>query len=143
MTEYYCHQCAISSFLVTPASPGSLIGTTHQLGKFMKHTAPSASATYTINSVFNDPTYQAYESYVVSAAASGFLEIDDRGRKDIIWFAGSQTGVEYHDGVFVAPTDGVKVVLPEDDRRIHAFPIGASPSQCAVCVSCGRVIPLW
>ena len=143
MTQYYCHQCAISNSLVRPASPSSLNDTPCKMDKFIKHTAPSASAIYPINSVFNDPTYQAYENHVVNAAASGFLEIDDLGRKNIIWFAGSQIGVEYHDGVFVAPTDGVKLVLPEDDDRLHAFSIGSSPLRSTLCASCGRPIPFW
>ncbi len=107
----------------------------------MKHTAPSASAVYPINSVFNDSTYQSYENHIVNAAASGFLEIDDKGRKNIIWFAGSQIGVEYHNGVFVTPTDGVKLVLSEDDNRLHAFSIGSSPLQSASCAFCGKLIP--
>jgi len=109
----------------------------------MKHTAPCSSAIYPINSVFKDPTYETYENHIVNAAASGFLEIDDRGRKNIIWFAGSQIGVEYNDSVFVAPTDGVKLVLPEDENKIHAFSIGSSPMQSTTCASCGRTIPFW
>lgn len=143
MAQYYCHQCAISKSLVTPVSPSSLTDTPYKAGKFIKHTAPSASSIYPINSVFNDPTYQAYENHFVNAAASGFLEIDDHGRKNIIWFAGSQIGVEYHNGVFVAPTDGVKLVLPEDDNRLHPFSIGSSPMKSALCASCGRLIPFW
>ena len=141
MAQYYCHQCAISNSLVSPVSPSSLTDTPYKAGKFMKHTAPSASVVYSINSIFNDPTYKTYENHVVNATASGFLEIDDWGRKNIIWFAGSQIGVEYHNGVFVAPTDGVKLVLPEDDSRLHAFSIGSSPLQSMLCASCGRPIP--
>jgi hypothetical protein len=141
MPQYYCHQCAISNSLVRPASPSSLTDTPYKLCKFIKHTAPSASAVYSINSVFNDPTYQAYENYVVNATASGFLEIDYQGRKSIIWFAGSEIGVEYHNGVFVAPTDGVKLVLPEDVSRLHPFSIGSSPLKSTSCASCGRSIP--
>ena len=143
MAQYYCHQCAISGSLVRPVSSSSLTDTLYKADKFIKHTPPSASAVYSINSVFNDSTYQTYESYVVNAAASGFLEIDNRGRKNIIWFVGSQVGVEYHNGVFVAPTDGVKLVLPEDESKLHAFSIGSSPLQSRSCASCGKPIPFW
>ena len=114
-----------------PVSPSSLTDTAYKLDKFIKHTAPSASAVYPINSVFDDATYHAIEGHIVNTIASGFLEIDDRGRHSHIWYAGSRIGAEYHNGVFVAPTDGVKVVLFEDDTKVHAFPIGASPSRAS------------
>ena len=141
MTEYFCHQCAISCSLVTPASPVNLTGSQYQLDKFIKHTAPAAA--YQLNSVFDDPTYKSYGDYVVSTAASGALQIDDHGRKNLVWFAGRRTGAEYCSGVFAAPTEGVKVVLPENDTKLHAYPIAASPHSCAICPSCGTTIPLW
>jgi hypothetical protein len=143
MSQYYCHQCAISNALVCPVSPSSLTDTAYKLDKFIKHTAPSASAVYPINTVFDDPTYPTIESLVVNTAASGFLEVDDRGRKNLIWYAGSRIGVEHHNGVFVAPTDGAKVVLSEDDTKVHAFSIGASPSRAEFCALCGKPIPFW
>jgi len=143
MAQHYCHQCAMFNSLVSPVSPSSLIDTCYKFGKFMKHTAPSASAVYPVNSFFDDPTYHTYENYVVTTAASGFLEIDDCGRKNLIWYAGSRIGAEYHGGMFVAPTEGVKLVLSEDDSSIHAFSIGASPSRTGFCDSCGKPVPFW
>ncbi len=139
--KYFCHQCAISNSLITPASPTTLTGTRYQLDKFIKHTAPSRS--YHLLSVFDDPTYGAYSSYVVSTGASGMLQIDDHGRKNLIWFAGRRTGAEYQDGVFAAPADGVKVVWAESDTKLHAFPIAASPPSTVTGASCGRELPLW
>ena len=143
MAQYYCHTCSISRALVHPVSPSSLTDTVYKLDKFIKHTAPAASSVYGITSVFEDPAYYSVESYLVNAAASGFLEIDDRGRCNLIWYAGSRVGAEYHNGVFVAPTDGVKVVLPEDDAKIHTYSIGSSPSRSEFCASCGNPIPFW
>lgn len=141
MSQYYCHQCSISGSLVTPANPSSLTGTHYQLGKFIKHTSPTAS--YNLNSVFADPTYQAYSGYVVNTIASGLLEVDNQGCKNLIWFAGSQNGVEYRSGLFTAPTKGVKVVWPESDSKLHAFPIAASPQRIEGCFSCGKQIPFF
>lgn len=141
MSRYYCHECSILNGLVTPASPVSLTGTSYQLGKFIKHTAPTG--TYPLNSIFDDPTYDTYSQYVVTGTASGLLEIDDGNRKNFIWFAGRRTGAEYRNGIFIAPTSGVKVVLPEDDTKLHAFPITASPPSTVNCVSCGKPLPLW
>ena len=143
MPQYYCHQCAISGSLVTPASPVSLTGTEYLLGKFIKHTAPSSIASDSIHSVFTDPTYKTYEGYVVNTAASGFLEIDNNKKKNLIWFAGSRIGVQYRNGKFDAPADGVKLVLPENENKIHAFSLPASPLQSVSCASCGRAIPVY
>jgi hypothetical protein len=141
MNQYYCHQCAISNGLVVPANPNTLTGTSYQLGKFIKHTAPTG--TYPLNSVFDDPTYDTYSRYIVSGTASGLLEIDDLGRKNFVWFAGQRTGAEYQNGVFIAPASGVKIVLPEDYTKLHAFPITTSPGSISNCVSCGKILPLW
>ncbi len=107
----------------------------------MKHSSPTAS--YNLNSVFSDPTYQAYSGYIVNTVASGLLEVDDQGRKNLMWFAGSQNGVEYRSGTFTAPTEGVKVVWSENESKLHAFPIAASPHRIEVCASCGNPIPLF
>jgi hypothetical protein len=139
MAKYLCHRCAISNSLVYPASPADLVDTEYQLEKFIKHTAPAGSSD--LNSVFNDPSYRTYSRYIVNTSASGFLEIDDRNRKNLIWFAGSQNGVEYRDGAFSAPTDAVKVVWPENEERIHAFPIVSSTLEGIRCASCGKPIP--
>ncbi len=141
MSKYYCHECMMVNSIVTPASPIALTGTQYQLDKFIKHTAPSQS--YPLNSVFDDPTYKAYSKYVVSTSASGLLEIDDQGRNNLMWFAGSRTGAEYRNGVFTAPTEGVKVVWPESGTKLHAFPITGSPHRSVNCASCGKALPLW
>jgi len=131
----------MSNCLVTPASPISLTGTQYQLSKFIKHTVPSGS--YRLDSVFDDPTYKEYSDYIVNTSASGLLETDDLDRKNLIWFAGSHTGAVYCNGVFVAPTHGVKVVLPESETKLHAFPIAGSPHRKVTCALCGRLLPLW
>lgn len=140
MPQYFCHACSVS-VLVTPVFPASLTGTSYQLEKYIKHTAPTGI--YTINSVFDDPTYNAYSGYIVTGTISGLLEIDDYGRKNFIWYAGEQTGVEYQNGVFIAPASGVKIVFPEDDTRLHAFPITAQSGTTNYCANCGAPLPMW
>jgi len=141
MTQYFCHECQMLLGLVSPANPISLTGTNYQLERFIKHTAPTG--TYTINSVFADPTYTTYANYIVSGSVSGFLEIDDYGRKNIIWFAGEHTGAEFRNGVFIAPTNGIKIVLPENAAWIHAFPLTGNPDAINYCDSCGKPLPMW
>jgi len=142
MLQHYCHECSVLNGLVIPASPSSLTGTSYQLEKYIKHTAPTGIYEG-LNSVFDDPTYEAYSGYTVTGTASGLLEIDYKNRKNLIWYAGSPTGVEYRNGIFTAPTTGVKIVLPEDGGKIHAFPITASPHSVAKCLLCGKPLPLW
>lgn len=73
---------------------------------------------------------------------SGLLEIDDFGRKNFIWYAGEITGAEYRNGIYVAPTNGVKIVLPENATRLHAYPILAQPKIINHCLNCGAPLPM-
>jgi hypothetical protein len=142
MPTYYCRQCYTSLELLPHQAPSaSLTGTHYQLERFIKHTDPTG--TYSINSVFDDPTYSAYRDYIVTGTMSGFLEVDDRNRNNLIWYAGKSTGIEYQDGVFSAPTNGVKIVLSHDETRIHAFPIASQPNLINYCQNCGTPIPMW
>lgn len=53
--------------------------------------------------------------------ASGSTEIDDYNRKNNVWFAGSNNGLSFRDGALETPTDTVKVVLSDNDGKVHAF----------------------
>ncbi len=141
MSQYFCHTCSSVLGLVIPASPTSLTGTYYQLEKYIKHTAPTKI--YAINSIFDDPTYLAYSGYIVTGTISGLMEIDDHGRKNFIWYAGERTGAEYRNGMFIVPTSGIKIVLPEDDTKLHAFPIISNPGLINYCLNCGLPLPMW
>lgn len=138
MTEYYCHTCAIRLKLVSPAEPTTFSGNDYQLSKFMKHTMPSGWVG--VNSVFTDPSYETYANYLVSTTHSGCLEIDDRGRKNMIWYAGSGTGLTYENGLFKFSGDGVKVVCAEDEHKIHGFPFDSAMIRPKFCHSCGKPV---
>ncbi len=136
MSEYYCHSCAVKLGLITPTITTNLTGCDYQLEKFIKHTAPTGC--YSINSVFDDPSYSNYRNYTISGSLSGCLEIDGGGRKNLLWYAGEQVGLTYS-GAFVIPASGVKIVFHDDDTKIHPFPF--NPPQVKVCKSCGTLIP--
>ncbi len=138
MSEYYCHSCAGEMGLMNPASPLSLTGTDYQLGKFIKHTDPTG--TYPINSVFGDTDYGTYENYVVSSAGSGFLELDDRGRRNIVWVAGKTIGATYKNGIYTYPDDAVRIVLHDNQWKIHAFPTLSDKVQSKRCKRCGVLV---
>lgn len=142
--EYYCHECAISTGVIDTieAEKLNLTGTSYQCGKFMKHTAPTGTFLEK-NSIFVDPTYKNYRDNVITGSISGMVEIDERGRKNIIWHAGKVTGVMLVNGVYVAPEDGVKIVLSENEEKIHAYPISGIVGLVRKCQRCGTKLPCW
>ena len=138
MPKYYCHTCCRASGLIAPVDPSALPPGPYQLGKFVKHTAPSS--VHSVNSIFHDPDWSAYEQYLVNTAASGCLEIDDQNRKNLILFAGQEVGLLKVNGVFRAPCSGVKLVCSEDAVKAHGFPIAFEP-QSRTCESCTGSVP--
>lgn len=137
--QYYCHDCAIRGGLLKPAVPSPLTGTQELLEKYLKHTSPTSN--YTFNSVFTGPSSESYQRYVVTTVASGHVQVDDRGRTNVVWVASEQTGITYQNGAFVGPTNAVKVVFHDNDKKIHGFPIASSELGVARCAVCGRSIP--
>jgi hypothetical protein len=132
---YYCHRCAAQlGYLATVYTSGPL-QSAYQLGKFVKHTVPGGDA-----SVFESTASGPYGRYIVGAAASGLVELDDRGRRNIIYIAGQKTGFNYKDGALVGPTDAVKVVLSSGGKKVHAFPVSAAALATKRCASCGDSI---
>jgi len=138
MSDYFCHACAIKLGYVNPISTPTpnLTGTNYQLAKFLKHTAPTG--VHSINSVFDNPAYSAYQNHVISGQLSGCVEMDNNNRKNVIWYAGEQVGITYS-GSFNFPVSGVKIVLEGDQTKVHAFPV-AHP-QSMHCKNCGCLIP--
>ena len=136
MSHYYCHACAVKKGLVTPTITANLTGTNYQLDKFIKHTAPTGN--YAMNSVFNDPKYPTYRDYTISGALSGCVEVDNKGRSNIIWYAGKETGLTYS-GNFNLPVSGIKIVLHQDNAKIHAYPFQVPETKH--CQDCGVLIP--
>ena len=114
------------------------LASTYQLDKWIKHTKPTK--VYDVNSIFASPSTGMYKGWFVSSSVSGSMEEDDLGRTNFIWFAGQQTGATYDKGVFSFPTDAVKLVLPHDADKIHAFPVSSTGYAADTCASCGRHI---
>ncbi|SRR6266545_1586737 len=138
LTQHFCHSCATSMGIPAATPTERLFETPYQLAKYMKHTAPGTA--YDINSVFSDPSTAAYAGYVVSIMGSGWYQVDDWGRYNMTWYAGSQTGAEYRGGTFHVPASGVKVVCYQDEFKIHAYP-DAAIVPATTCLRCGIPIP--
>ena len=138
MTVRYCHQCGVELSLLRDVYTSEPLGTSYQLGKFMKHTAPNPLLD--VVSVFETTSEGRYRNYIVDAAASGGVELDDAGRRNIVWLAGERTGFRYEAGRLAGPTDGIKVVLSSEARKIHAFPIRAATLTTTYCARCGGLV---
>lgn len=137
MSEYYCHRCALAQPLFTPVQVDALnlTGSQYQLEKFVRHTMPTDYSG--LLSVFDNPAYDKYKGFTVNGSASGSVERDDKGRTNIVWYAGQNIGVTYRDGVFFTTADTVKVVLVNNQIRIHSFPVDSFKYEKKKCKICG------
>lgn len=138
MAACYCHPCSAKLGLLNDVYTSEPLGTQYQLTKFMKHTVPSTC--HDVVSVFESTSTGRYEQYVVDAGASGAVEIDDRGRRNIVYLAGERAGFRWERGVLQGPQDGIKVVLSSESGRVHAFPIEPSALRTGRCTRCGGPI---
>ena len=137
MQKYYCSTCAAKRGYLS-AVTSSLLKNNYQLDKYIKHTVPNPS--YPVQSVFDSASTQAYQNYIVSASLSGSVQIDDQGRKNIIWIAGKKIGFKYENGKIQHPENCVKVVLSTDSGSIHAYSQSSTEFFGAVCSDCGRIV---
>jgi DNA-directed RNA polymerase subunit RPC12/RpoP len=136
--KYYCHKCANELSLIPSPPSGKIVRTPYQYEKHLKHT--SFDATYSIQSIFSDSSTSAYANYIVDSIDTGAVEIDEQGRKNIIWCAGRETGFHFKSGKLVRPSDAVKVVLYLDKDKLHAFPENSTSFNTATCNNCGKRI---
>jgi len=139
MPVYYCHDCASSMGELRDVCSSGPFSSTYQLDKYIKHTVPSSS--YAIQSILDDTSATLYRNYIVNAAASGSVEFDDYGRKNIIYVASTGgIGTTFKNGRFVRSNNMIKVVLPSDPNKIHAFTDSSTNYSTAFCASCGKSI---
>jgi len=140
MSEYYCHSCALGQSLYQPVEPDklNLTASQYQLNKFVKHTTPTSLAGTV--SVFDDPGYDKYKLFTVNTSGSGSVERDDQGRTNIVWYAGEDIGITFVNGHFLTTGDTVKVVLHNNELKIHSFPVDSFKYEQKKCKACGRDI---
>jgi hypothetical protein len=124
--------------LPTPPS-GKLVGTTFQAGKLAKHINAPLTTNAPVVGVFPTTSTAAYRSYALSAMEYGSVVIDHRG-PSVIQGTTAQTGDRFERGVFVRPTDAVKVVLVADPSRVHAYPVNSTIYSTYACNECSGPI---
>jgi hypothetical protein len=138
MKTYYCHQCAKQKGLIEDPPAGKKVRSQYQYDKHEKHTQIDSS--YRLQSIFSDPSTFVYADYMVSTMMEGAVEIDDFGRKNLIWCAGKQTGFRVEAGNMIRPTDAVKVVLSSASSSVHAYPENSTSFDAGKCAECGKPI---
>ena len=140
MNKYYCHDCAAVNGTLRPPPKGeTLTDNAYKLEKYIKHTLPNSSIDY--KTVFTGISSESYQHYVVTAVASGHVQIDNKNRVNIVWIGSETTGIALQGGRFIGNMKAVKVVCYSDTNRIHGYPISVSEINSARCVQCGRIIP--
>jgi hypothetical protein len=136
--SYYCHSCSIARSYLGSIATGSVLATTYQLDKFMKHTSPDPR--WDVQSVFASPSTQSYRGYIVNSALSGSVHVGAGGRQTVIWVAGETIGFNYVNGTIAHPENAVKVVLSTDSGRIHAYPQSSTKFEGARCADCHQPV---
>lgn len=134
-----CWQCSNSLGYSVGLDPATVLNSTYQLDKFVKHTRPMWTVSG-INSVFSDPSTQAYAQYVVSSAASGSVALDRFGQASFIWYAAVTVGATYKNGSYLFSNDAVKLVLPYQETKLHAYSVSSTGYNALRCFRCNEPI---
>lgn len=150
LSKYFCPDCVKKNNMLFSAINPNMCNLTgsnakdYKSRKWNKH--GNNRGQFSQNSVFtNDKgdtsfsiTHDDYKDYTIQTFASGSLEEDDFGRKNIVWFASKTTGVFYKNGILQGTCDGVKFVLFKDDDKIHGFPTSSADFLTHTCSLCGN-----
>ena len=140
MNTYYCHDCAVINATLRPPPKGEgFTDNGYKLDKYIKHTLPSSSSGY--KTVFTGVTSESYQNFIVTAVASGHVQVDRQNRINIVWVGSETTGIALQGGRFVGDMSAVKVVCHSDTNKIHGYPIAVTELKSASCVQCGGTIP--
>ena len=93
MSQYYCRACAIALGYIDPNyfPPANLTGDAqgYQLDKFLKHTQ-LGYYTGGQTSLFSNPDYENYRTYILGTMLSGCVERDSQGRQNLVYWAGKE-----------------------------------------------------
>ncbi len=136
--KYFCHRCSRQLGLIPDPPAGKKVSSAKQYEKHHKHTV--LEGRYPIQSVFSDPSTSAYAGHLVDAMIEGAVEVDDLGRKNIVWVAGRETGFRFEYGRLIQPSAAVTVVQSSNAGLIHAYPENSTSFSAGVCEQCGQAI---
>ncbi len=151
MSSYYCPKCtrALLKGKIVDTTLCNLSGSfsgDYLEKKYYKYVLNIG--TYTVNSIFthNDCdtnstiSYKEYENYCLLTSVSGSLEIDDHFRYNLLFYAINPIGVLTVSGIPISSLDCVKLVLFQQNNKIHAYPTSSTDIISQQCAYCGNLI---
>jgi hypothetical protein len=118
---------------------GDFLGTAYQEEKFQKHTKGDPTAP--VNSTFDDEDRGTYQLEIARALDAGSCQVDQFGRRNIFYAANRPTGTTATKAGGEVTVSGLKIVLPDEQAKIHAFPYGSPEIPTKRCSRCGEQIP--
>lgn len=139
MSRYLCHACAARHGFLRPPPP-DLISNEYQLEKYIKHTVLDPK--FPVVSVFESTSTGVYRDFVVSTLAAGSVEVDDHGRRNVVWAAHRPVGVLFSTASAPRICEAVRLVLSSSTGLIHAFPDESARLAEASCSDCGGQVIL-
>lgn len=134
MATYYCGPCRLSLGYAPALPSGPLLQSGSQQVKHAKHTVVDPSER--LQSIFSDPSTATIRVEVENALSSGAMEMDDRGRINLLTWSGQGVGYRYEWGTQIEEQQITKVVLSSNAGQRHQFTetIARLGSQrCSIC----------
>ncbi len=137
MSKFYCPACGKALGFKGGIDASNVLATTYQQDKHDKHTTPATS--HRVQTVFDSTSTQYYAQCIDEAIDLGFVEIDDLGRKNVLFCpsTGSSIGQKYKWGQLQSQPDTVVVVKTSEKTGIHAFLEDSSNYSGYRCANCG------
>ncbi|GAB4020481.1 hypothetical protein GCM10028808_61760 [Spirosoma migulaei] len=127
-----CHQAPISNVFFQQNS--NYTGSRDQIKKYTKHTSILNLSHHT--SIFTDPN--RYCEYVNLTKASGSIEIDQDGHKNLLYDTQSPIGKILDISGSAILNSTIKLVQGGKEKRQHAYPTGSINNN--ICSICGEYI---
>ncbi|MGD0948978.1 MAG: hypothetical protein ABSA52_16325 [Candidatus Binatia bacterium] len=137
--QWICPRCRVAAGFVLKDQGAGFLATPYQEGKFRKHTQGDPTAP--VNSRFDEIDRVGYQQAVANALDLGSIQVDQHGRRNIFHAVNRPTGSTVTAAGETTMVSGLKVALPNEPARIHAFPYGSSEIPSRKCSQCGGQIP--
>lgn len=136
----YCHTCAVELCLLKHARSSVLLQTEYRLESLLRDLAgPAIVASSEITSLLENATTSRYRDFVVSAAASGLVRIENNGRRrGLVIVAGRGAGYTWKGKEVIGPSDGMVLVLSSNPLTVDAYPMRLDAIRRADCEWCGE-----
>jgi hypothetical protein len=135
----YCHPCAAACGLLQNIYTSDLGRSVSQQAKTKKHL--EVSSRYPTLTVFKSTGLVDYAYHIVRTQEAGIVQIDESGRRNIVWLAGLAIGDLFRKSTDpIKSVDGIALVLSSIPHEAHVFPRDMVSLIRAVCRECHREV---